>query len=254
MRGSLKNKVYTITSAFVLSAFMASCGINNSSLPIISEDISINSLRLDAHELLQKSTDSYKQLKDFTGAVAIADSKTGNPEDTEIGESKFFFKKERKERVEITKSSDDKKVGSILVYQGGDKVQILLAKPIPILGKKFTLKVNDKKISTSRGLAFDQMDMTAMLNRLSKANVTLNFLGEGITNNRKTLLLEAVGSFKDLDNEVTREVVSLDAENFLPVQEEVFVKTKTVLKINVSELKLDVGLKDDTFVLPNLVR
>jgi hypothetical protein len=44
------------------------------------------------------------------------------------------------------------------------------------LVKKFTLSVNDKRVGTSRGLSFNQLDLTAMLNRFNKAGVKLDLV------------------------------------------------------------------------------
>jgi len=247
-------KLYSLVSLIIISSLLTACGsrTNFNEMTLLTDNVSsFSTVRGDAKDLLAKANEAYGEVKDFTGIVTILDSKNGNPEDNDIGESRFFFKKNRNERVEITKSSDSKKVGSILIYLGGDKVQILLAKAIPLLGKKFTLSVNDKKIATSRGVAFDQLDLTAMLGRLNKPGVKTAFLGEGSVNGRKTFAVEGIGTFKDIDSGVTREVVQIDAETMLPIQDEAFVGAKTVLKISISDLKLNVGLKDDTFVLPD---
>jgi outer membrane lipoprotein-sorting protein len=249
-------KILTLTSGFVLCAILSSCGSRmNSADSTFNRDISsFSTVRDDAQEIIKKSNAAYSELKDFTAQVTILDSKTGEPNSADVGETKFFFKKLRKERVEITKSADAQKVGSVIVYLGGDKLQILLAKAIPFLGKKFTLAVNDKRVSTSRGVPFDQLDMIAMLNRLGRQGVNTVFQGEGTVNGRKTLLIEATGTFKDIDPGVVREVVQIDAETMLPIQEEVFInQNKTVLKINVNDLKLNVGLKDEVFTLPDLI-
>lgn len=192
--------------------------------------------------------DSYAKLKDFTGMVSIADAKDGNQSNAVVGDSKFFFKKDRNERVEITKSNDAQKQGTLISYRGGDKVQVLLAKAIPFLGKKFTLPVNDKRLATSRGLAFDQLDLTAMLNRFNKAGVTIDLLPSSDPNFTK---VSGKGTFKGLDSEVTEEILTIDNTTMLPKEDVVMVKNKTVLKISVSDLKLNVGLTDDIFNLPD---
>jgi outer membrane lipoprotein-sorting protein len=249
-------KTYTLSTVVLLSVLSASCGsrIDYSSNPGLDQDIStLSTIRDDGKDILAKTNASYADLKDFSCNVTILDSKTGNPQDTDIGETKFIFKKLRKEKAEITKSSDPKKVGTFLLYLGTDKVTILLPKPIPFLGRKFTLAVNDKRVSTSRGYPFDQLDMTAMLNRLNNPAVKTSFLGEGVVNGRKTLALEGIGTFKSIDPEVTREVVQVDAETLLPIQDEVFIDgNKTVLKINVNELKLNLNLPDNLFTLPDV--
>jgi len=211
--------------------------------------------RNNPDELIKKSWKAYEEMKDFTGLVSIWDSKTGAANDVDYGESNIFFKNPRKEKVEITKSSDSKKVGTLVVYTGGHKVEVLLAKPIPLVGRRFSLDANDKRLATSRGLPFPELDFQAMLRRVSKDGVTKNYLGEGVVNGRKTFTIETFGSFKGIDNEVIKEVLNIDQETFLPIQTEAFLKdNKSVLKISINNLKLNVGLKDDTFVLPSFER
>ncbi|MEK7433315.1 MAG: hypothetical protein AABZ74_09310 [Cyanobacteriota bacterium] len=241
-------KITTLLSALVLSYSLASCSTNNATQELLPQDTNISSIKRDIktpQDAIKQFSDAYTQLKDFTGVVTIADSKSGDPADAVTGDSKFFFKKDRNERVEITKSTDAQKQGTLLAYKGGDKVQIILAKAIPILGKKFTLAVTDKKIGTSRGVSFDQLDLTSMLNRFNKAGVTLSL----VSSDANSIKISGAGTFKGIDSEVTNEILTLDAKTMLPLEDEVFVKNKTVLKISVADLKLNVGLKDDLFTI-----
>lgn len=248
MNSKLK-KVSSVFAVLFTAYSLASCSNQvNQTLPIDS-NVNISSKSNSPEDTLKQFVNAYSQVNDFVGTVTIMDSKTGNPNDANTGESKLSFKKDRNERVETTKSDDSQKVGSLLAYKGGDKVQVLLAKAIPILGKKFTLSVTDKKIATSRGLPFNQLDITAMINRFTKSGVQLSLLSSKNENGRNIVRLLGKGTFKGIDNEVTDEVLSLDSETMLPVQDEAMVNGKTVLKISVSDLKLNVGLSDDLFVL-----
>ena len=243
-------KKASIFISFIFMSYSLAACDNQINQPLIIEDnATINSRTETAQDLIKKFADSYSQVKDFTGIVTMADSKNGNPSDAVVGDSKISFKKERNERLEITKSSDTSKVGTIVAYKGGDKVQVLLAKPIPILGKKFNLSINDKRIATSRGYAFDQLDITAMLNRFNKAGVQLDIVSRSNLNGLNMVKISGKGTFKGIDSEVTEEVLTLDTATMLPVQDDVMVKDKTVLKISLSDLKLNVGLKDDLFNL-----
>lgn len=237
----------------LLAITLAGCNTNTelSQLNIDDLNTSISSQRKaisSGSDAVKQFGKAYSELKDFTGVVSVADSKDGNPNNATVGDSKFFFKKDRNEKLEITKSSDAQKLGTLISYRGGDKVQVLLAKAIPFLGKKFTLPVTDKRLATSRGLPFDQLDLTAMLNRFSKAGVTVDLLP---SSDAKFTKISGKGTFKGLDSEVTEEVLTIDNVTMLPAQDEVLVKNKTVLKISVSDLKLNVGLTDDIFNLPD---
>lgn len=256
MKNTNRKKISAFTSLLLVSLFSVSCGTNTAnlyaSLPMNTGISSVPDSRQDAKEILQISNAAYAAVEDFTGIVTIEDSKNGDPNNVDIGESKFFFKKDRRERLEITKSADSKIVNSILIYEGGEKVEILLAKAIPFLGRKFKLKVDDKRLATSRGLAFDQLDLTAMLNRMNRDGVQHKYLGEGSVNGRRTFVIEGTGTFRGLDSEVTREVLNIDQETMIPVQDEVFISNnRRVLRIGINNLKTNVGLKDDTFVLPD---
>ncbi|MFN8576214.1 MAG: hypothetical protein U0354_05105 [Candidatus Sericytochromatia bacterium] len=241
-------KISIALTSLLTVAFITSCDSNINQIPL-NDTVDINSTRNNPQDLIKKFGEAYSKINDFTGIVTIMDSKTGNPADAVTGDSKFYFKKERNERVEITKSDDPQKNGTTIAYRGADKVQVLLAKPIPILGKKFTLSVTDKRVGTSRGLAFNQLDLTAMLNRFNKAGVKLDLVQRTTKNGRNVAIISGKGTFKDLDNEVTEEILTLDTDSMLPVEDNVMVKDKVVLKISLKDLKLDVGLKDDLFSL-----
>ena len=243
-------KISAMLAIVFTSYSLASCNSpsTQNSLPVDNTS-NISSKADTAEDVIRKFGETYAAVKDFTGVVTISDSKTGNPNDATVGDSSFAFKKDRNERVQITKSTDASKVGTVVAYRGGDKVQVLLAKPIPILGKKFTLSVNDKRIGTSRGISFDQLDITAMLNRFNKAGVKLDLVSKSNKNGRSLITISGKGTFKGLDNEVTEEILTLDSTTMFPVEDSVMVKDKTVLKISLTELKTNVGLKDDLFVL-----
>ncbi len=248
-------KKISISLIALVSCSLTACSNNQILQPTIDQgNVNISSKEVSAKDIINQASMAYSKLNDFTATVAVSDAKDGNQSTANVGESKFFFKKERNERVETTKGNDPQKVGSILVYKGGSKVDILLAKPIFILGRRFTLDVGDKKIATSRGLAFNQLDLTSMLARFNKPGVVLSILP---TSNLRTLegrnviKISGKGTFKDIDSGITEEILSLDSETMLPVQDESFVQSKSVLKINVSDLKINVGLKDDVFVLPD---
>lgn len=242
-------KISITLSSLLTIAFVAGCN-NNSINQLQVDNISINANSTkNAHDYIRGFGEAYASVKDFTGIVTMTDSKTGNPGDAVTGDSKFFFKKERNERVEITKSDDPQKTGTVVAYKGGDKVQVLLAKPIPILGKKFTLSVNDKRVGTSRGLSFNQLDITAMLNRFNKDGVKLDLVEQFSKDGRNLVKISGKGTFKGIDNEVTEEVLVLDTTTMFPIETTAFVKDKVVLKISLKDLKMNVGLKDDLFVL-----
>jgi outer membrane lipoprotein-sorting protein len=243
-------KISIALSSLITVAFVASCNSNTVNQLPIDNNVIINANKADTpQDVIKQFGEAYGKIKDFTGIVTIMDSKTGNTADAVTGDSKFYFKKDRNERVEITKSDDPQKNGTTIAYKGGDKVQVLLAKPIPILGKKFTLSVNDKRVGTSRGLSFNQLDLTAMLNRFNKAGVKLDLVQRVSKNGKNLIVISGKGTFKDLDNEVTEEILTLDSSTMLPVDDNVMVKDKTVLRISLKDLKLDVGLKDDLFTL-----
>lgn len=243
-------KISISLSSLLIATFISSCGSDNANQLLIDNNVNINAkLTRNAHDYIKSFGEAYANVKDFTGVVTIVDSKTGNPGDAISGDSKFFFKKERNERVEVTRSDDAQKAGTVIAYKGGEKVQVLLAKPIPILGKKFTLSVNDKRIGTSRGLSFNQLDITAMLMRFNKPGVKLDLVEQFSKNGKALIKISGKGTFKDIDNEVTEEVLVLDSATMFPVEDTAFVKDKAVLKISMKDLKTNVGLQDDLFAL-----
>src|SRR5688500_2797268 len=94
-------KLYSLTSGIILCTLLAGCGnrMNYNTMPEFAQEIStFSTFRTDAKDLLKKSNEAYAELKDFTGIVQILDCKTGDPKDNDLGESRFFFKKNRNER------------------------------------------------------------------------------------------------------------------------------------------------------------
>jgi outer membrane lipoprotein-sorting protein len=241
----------------VLAVFVAGCGTMNPALmpsrSLVAPQQRVNTLSTRTpQEVVAKATAVYGELKDFTADITTWTAETPGDKGSEVyGEARFTFKKARKERIEITKASDDdKKVGSIIVYTGGEKCQILLKKAIPVLGRLFTLKLTDKRLITSRGVRLDQMDVQAMMDRLNAKRTTLDpTVREEVIGSRKALVVTAKGSFKGIDDEVTHEEVAFDAETGTPVLDTAFVGKNPVLRLGVNNLKANVGVNDDQFVL-----
>lgn len=239
----------------VLAAVMAGCGTTYPSLlpsrsTLMPTRINAMSTRT-APEVVARANEVYGALKDCTADITTWAAETPGDSDPVYGEAKFTFKKARKERIEITKASDDqKKVGSIIVYTGGDKAQILLKKAIPLLGRLFTLKLTDKRLATRRGVRLDQMDLQAMIDRLNAKRTTIQpEVREDAVNGRKVLVLTLTGSFKGIDDEVTSEEVAFDAETLTPVLDTAFIGKQPILRLGVNNLKPNVGVSDDQFVL-----
>jgi outer membrane lipoprotein-sorting protein len=239
----------------VLAAMMAGCGTSYPAMlpgrsTMMPQRINALSTR-SAQDVVAKANEVYGSLKDCTAEITTWAVETPGDKDPVYGEAKFTFKKARKERIEITKANDDaKKVGSIIVYTGGDKAQILLKKAIPILGRLFTLKLTDKRLATSRGVRLDQMDLQAMIDRLNAKRTTIKpDVREETLNGRKVLVLTLTGSFKGVDDEVTSEEVAFDAETGVPALDTAFVGKEPVLRLGVNNLKPNVGVADNQFVL-----
>ncbi|MBC7542981.1 MAG: hypothetical protein H7338_09650 [Candidatus Sericytochromatia bacterium] len=203
-------------------------------------------------DLVAKANEVFADLKDCTADVTTWTAKVPGDKDTvTYGEARMSFKKAHKDRLEVTKADDDpKKVGTVIAYTGGDSAQILLKKGIPLLGRLFTLKITDKKLLTTRGVRIDQMDLPAMIGRLNAKRATFDpTVREDAINGRKVLIVTAKGTFKGIDDDVTHEEIAFDAETGVPALDSAFVGQHPVLRLGVANLKPNVGLNDDLFVL-----
>jgi outer membrane lipoprotein-sorting protein len=239
----------------VLAVLVGGCGtMNPAMLPsrslMTAPRINAMSTR-SAQDVVARGTAAYAALQDCTADITTWAVETPGDTEAVYGEAKMTFKKARKERIEITKSDDDpKKVGSIIVYTGGDSAKILLKKAIPLLGRLFTLKLSDKRLVTSRGVRLDQMDLQAMLERLNAKRAVIDpAVREETINGRNVLVVTAKGTFKGIDDEVTHEEVAFDAETGMPALDTAFVGKAPVLRLGVNNVKANIGVSDDQFVL-----
>lgn len=241
--------------AVLIATVLAGCGTAYASLPATLPSQSLRSYSqplATPQAVVGRATSTYKALNDFTGEVTTwTPQRPGDERSAVYGEATIVFKKARMQRLELTKASDDPgKVGTVIVTDGSDKARVLLPKAIPILGRLFSLKLTDKRLVTNRGVRLDQMDVQAMLDRLTAPHTTLAPEVRTVTiDGRQCQVVTATGSFRGIDNAVTSEEVAFDVETGLPALDVAYVGKDPVLKLGIRNLKLNVGVRQDAFEL-----
>ncbi len=154
----------------------------------------------------------------------------------------FYFKKPRFIRMDILKGNRFSDTGSVGVYGNGGKVTGRKGGLLSFLA--ITVDKHDPQATTIRGLAFDQSDMRATLEKmqfhLAESTCTLS-MGGGI--------YELVFEPRDpsRNDGVTRDVITLDAATLLPTSSDSFEGDQLVQHAEWSSYIIDAGLPDQLF-------
>lgn len=153
-----------------------------------------------------------------------------------------YFKKPRLIRMDVRKGNRFADTGSVGVYRGGDKV----------IGRKggllsfvvITVDKHDPQATTVRGLAFDESDLQATLEKmqfhLAESDCSL-VAGAGLYE----LRFEARDPARNRG--VTRDVIRLDIATLLPVSTDSYEGERHVQHAEWSAYILDAGLPDELF-------
>jgi len=154
----------------------------------------------------------------------------------------FYFKKPRFIRMDILKGNRFGDTGSVGVYRGDGKVQ---GRKGGLLGfLSVTVDKHDPQATTVRGLAFDESDLQATLERmrfhLAESACTLSTVG-GIYE----LTFEPRDPSRNAG--VTRDVIRLDAVTLLPASADSWEGERLVQHAKWSSYLVDAGLPDQLF-------
>jgi len=202
-----------------------------------------------AHQAWQRALIVYREMKDFTADMDIwSAARSFSVEERD--QSTMAFRKPYSERIDILQSADEMRRGMQLVYLGGDKVEILLAKNIPFLGRRFTLGISDNRLKTSRGWRIDQIDVPAIAKRISQVGQLIEDAGEGSVGGRPVRFVKFFDTFRGIDPVVTHEVIGFDEQTGFLLSDEVYEGETRVFALALTNFKMDVGLPDSIFKLP----
>lgn len=154
----------------------------------------------------------------------------------------FYFKKPRLIRMDILKGNRFGDTGSVGVYRGDGKVRGRKGGLLGFLA--ITVDKHDPQATTVRGLAFDESDLQATLEKmrfhLAESACTLSTAG-GI----HELAFEPRDPSRN--GGVTKDVIRLDAATLLPVSSDSWEGDRRVQHAEWSSYLIDAGLPDQLF-------
>jgi hypothetical protein len=154
----------------------------------------------------------------------------------------FYFKRPRFIRMDILRGNRFGDTGSVGVYRGDGRVRGRKGGLLGFLA--ITVDEHDPQATTIRGLAFDESDMQATLEKmqfhLAESACTLTVAGE---------LIELVFVPRDPapNGGVTKDVIRLDAATLLPASSDSYEGERLVQHAVWSSYIVDAGLPEQLF-------
>lgn len=180
--------------------------------------------------------------------VSIADYQCRMHENCRQGNSyeertmDIYFKKPRFVRMDIRKGNRFMDAGTVGIYKNDGKVTGRKGGWLSFL--VLTLDKHDPSVTSVRGLALDQIDMQAILEKmqfhLAESTTTLTVSGA-------TYELSFEPRNPSLTRGVTKEIVRLDASSLLPLSADSFEGKQLVQHAVWSSFILNAGLPDQLF-------
>lgn len=147
-------------------------------------------------------------------------------------------------KLEVISHQNSLFVGAKLSYQAGNPD--VTARAAGALGiVKVNAPMTDKRILTRRGYRLDQIDVFAISNRLLNGNAEPKILGKTQINGRNIAILEFTKA-NDFDQEVTRELLGIDMEDFFVRIHEMYAGSELVFSLKLENVQLNtpVSAKD----------
>jgi len=155
----------------------------------------------------------------------------------------IYFKKPRFIRMDILKGNIFLDAGTIGVYKNDGKVTGRKGGFLSLFA--MTVDKHDPQATSVRGLAFDEIDMQAVLEKMlfhvSEGSACTVTAGEG------TYELACEGRDAAANGGVTKDVVVLDAVSFLPLSTDSFEGSQLVQHAVWSSYVVNAGLPDKLF-------
>lgn len=170
--------------------------------------------------------------------VGIKDGKVGSTL------SDFAFEKPNKTSIYMVKSSDAGKVGTKIVWMGGQKMAV----KTKLLGfwLKVSVDVHDDRARDPRGYFIDETGIESLLYTLTDTRNKVTPQGRGTLDGMPIVKLGVV-SPRSL-NGIAREVFVIDTQRKIPVVREMYDKSdKLVFRIQLNRVVLNTKLPASTF-------
>lgn len=203
----------------------------------VDPQVQIQQIMADIDTLRRTTVNLKCQLTGFF--LSIKDNKPGSTL------SDFAFEKPNKTSIYITKSSDAGKIGTKVVWMGGEKMAV----KTKLLGfwLKVSVDVHDDRARDPRGYFIDETGIGSLLDTLTDKRNKVTLQGSG-TLDGVPIVKVGVVSPRSLKG-IARETFVIDTQKKLPVVREMYDQAnKLVFRIQLSKVALNTKLPASTFV------
>lgn len=180
-------------------------------------------------KILAKLKQSFDALSSLS--ATITNFEKGNDGLEGSGQIKMLYKKPSTVKIEVVKSPDAGQVGAKLLYS-----DLSNAKVRPGGGMGFmslSLAMSDSKLLSGRKYQLGQIDLGFTVKRMTQPGVKAKLTGQSQIGSSKILLLEITpqGHF---DSRITKEILGVDAQTFLPRLHEMYEGAKKVYSVQLT--------------------
>lgn len=234
----LNRRSLALAGALAITAILAGCGVQTLS-PTVRGGHSL-AVRSDAKAdaLVAGLKNASGQLKTFSGVVKFWET---DGHDVSTNTAELYLALPNKIRANITEASSMTKRGVKMVYLGDGKITAKLA------FIKKTLPVDDPQVLSVRGWRIDQTDLNAIIKGATDPAANAHYAGATTVNGRAAEVLE-LSSPAFLPG-TSKQVVTLDAQTFVPLKVEAFAGSQSVYKMELANTQLNPTLPADIFKL-----
>lgn len=179
-----------------------------------------------------------RKLATFSGVVRFWET---DGQKVETNAAEVFLAAPGRIRANLTETANPLKRGAKLVYLGGQEVRVKLG------FIKKTYRYDHPDVVSLNGYRIDQTDISAIVAGLTHPQAQVRYAGSATVDGRAAEVIEVTSPV--LLPGVDREVVTLDAEHFVPVKLDALRASAPVFRMALSDWKLNPPLSDDLFKL-----
>ncbi|MBC7474161.1 MAG: hypothetical protein H7263_07690 [Candidatus Sericytochromatia bacterium] len=204
-----------------------------------------------AQKILLKTKQTYDGYKNFTATLTMYskrnDKVAPSASATTTAEFKYTFQQQPKLcLLNVVKHSISLAVGGRLVWAyGATKARAKAAGALGLF--PLDLDLSDSKLETNRNWRLDQVDQGSVLARALDPKATVTLTGKSTVGGRDAYVLQVKGN--GLDDQVTEEDLSIDAQNFTLLADEVYAGKDLLFQLKLNQTSVNDTLAADTFIL-----
>lgn len=194
----------------------------------------------DGAEFLAKARQAMASVQSLSATVSTFEKGATSGQ----GKIQYYYRNGQI-KIDVIASSDASRKGVKLAFQsGGNQVKV---RPSGVLSMvALNLSMSDGKLLSGRKYQLGQIDLSSTVNRLTQPGTQAKVLGKTSFGGSEVIVLE-ISSPNPFDNQITKEHLGLDAQNFLPRIHEMYVGQELVYAGRVEQLIVNPQLPDSTF-------